>query len=66
MLQDNYVVGVDIGGTHISACIIDTKQWNIYLENVARNHVFSQGDAKTILQTWASACLLYTSPSPRD
>lgn len=54
MLQDNYVVGVDIGGTHISACIIDTKQWNIHLENVVRNHVFSQGDAKTILHTWAS------------
>ncbi|WP_286774967.1 MULTISPECIES: ROK family protein [Sphingobacterium] len=66
MLQDNYVVGVDIGGTHISACIIDTKQWNIYLENVARNHVFSQGDAKTILQTWASAIrdIIATSPAP--
>lgn len=66
MLQDNYVVGVDIGGTHISACIIDTKQWNIYLENVARNHVFSQGDAKTILQTWASAIsdTIATSPAP--
>lgn len=66
MLQDNYVVGVDIGGTHISACIIDTKQWNIYLENVARSHVFSQGDAKTILQTWASAIsdIVATSPAP--
>ncbi len=66
MLQDNYVVGVDIGGTHISACIIDTKQWNIYLENVARNHVFSQGDAKTILQTWESAIrdIIATSPAP--
>ncbi|WP_293907933.1 MULTISPECIES: ROK family protein [unclassified Sphingobacterium] len=66
MLQDNYVVGVDIGGTHISACIIDTKQWNIYLENVARNHVFSQGDAKTILHTWASTIqdIIATSPTP--
>ena len=66
MLQDNYVVGVDIGGTHISACIIDTKQWNIHLENVVRNHVFSQGDAKTILQTWASAIrdIIATSPAP--
>jgi glucokinase len=66
MLQDNYVVGVDIGGTHISACIIDTKEWNIYLENVARNHVFSQGDAKTILQTWASAIkdIIGTCPTP--
>lgn len=66
MLQDNYVVGVDIGGTHISACIIDTKQWNIYLENVARSHVFSQGDAKTILQTWSSAIsdIVATSPAP--
>lgn len=65
MLQDNYVVGVDIGGTHISACIIDTKQWNIHLENVVRNHVFSQGNAKTILHTWASTIqeIIRTSPT---
>ncbi len=65
MLQDNYVVGVDIGGTHISACIIDTKQWNIHLENVVRNHVFSQGDAKTILHTWTSTIqdIIQTSPT---
>jgi glucokinase len=33
---------------------------------VARNHVFSQGDAKTILQTWASAIrdIIATSPAP--
>lgn len=65
MLQDNYVVGVDIGGTHISACIIDTAQWNIYLENVVRNHVFSQGDAKTILHNWTSTIehIIQTSPA---
>lgn len=51
----SFIIGVDIGGTHISAATVDQSDWKISTNNVVRNHVNSSSDAKSILQSWADA-----------
>lgn len=63
--KSEFILGVDIGGTHISAAIVNKLDWKIIPNNVVRNHVFSQGNAKTIFQTWANtinSCLESSNP----
>lgn len=52
--KSEFILGVDIGGTHISAAIVNKLDWKIIPNNVVRNHVFSQENAKSIFLTWAN------------
>lgn len=37
--KSEFILGVDIGGTHISAAIVNKLDWKIIPNNVVRNHV---------------------------
>lgn len=53
--QDNsLVIASDIGGTHITAALVDICQWQVISESTARHAVNSHADAKSILSAWAS------------
>lgn len=49
-----YVVGVDIGGTHISSAVVDVKQKKILEETYATSHVANLEPFDVIMETWAS------------
>ncbi|WP_400261107.1 ROK family protein [Sphingobacterium sp. SG20118] len=51
--KSEFILGVDIGGTHISAALVNKSTWKIVSNNVVRNHVFSQESAKSIFLSWA-------------
>ena len=54
-MNDNMVVGIDIGGSHITAAIIDLDTHNIIRESFTREHINSKGTAQEIIAAWADA-----------
>jgi len=55
MQQSNrYIVASDIGGTHITAALVETGRWQVMEESISRHHVDSHADAKSILLAWAT------------
>jgi len=53
--QDNpLVIASDIGGTHITAALVDICQWQVLNESTTRYPVNSHADAKSILSAWAT------------
>ncbi|SFC20421.1 glucokinase [Parapedobacter composti] len=55
MQQNNrYIIASDIGGTHITAALVDTNQWQVVESSICRHHVDSHADAKSILLSWAA------------
>ncbi|MGK6350958.1 ROK family protein [Parapedobacter sp. DT-150] len=55
MIHNNpLVIASDIGGTHITAALVDTTLWQVVTESIARHHVDSHADAKSILSAWAA------------
>lgn len=53
--QDNpLVIASDIGGTHITAALVDICQWQVSNESTTRQSVNSHADAKSILSAWAA------------
>lgn len=51
--MDNYkVIGIDIGGSHITAGIVDLKSRKLVNNSLIRKHVNSKGSAEEILKTW--------------
>ncbi|RYG14331.1 MAG: ROK family protein, partial [Chitinophagaceae bacterium] len=46
------VLGVDIGGSHITTALVDVDKRAIVTESIHRKHVSSQGDANTIIEAW--------------
>lgn len=55
MKQNNqFVIASDIGGTHITAAIVDTTDWKVVTESIVRHCVNSHADAKSILSAWAA------------
>ena len=54
-MKKEYAIGIDLGGTSVKYALIDN------------NGVFHfQGKLPSNADVSAEACLLYTSPSPRD
>src|SRR5690348_4786373 len=51
----NYVLGVDIGGSHISLALIDLSSRAILEDFVLRKRVDPHGSAEEILETWCSS-----------
>jgi len=68
------IVGVDIGGSHISAGLLDNQSLSILDENVSRFPVDSRGSKEEILNAWTEcisslgitedACLGIAMPAP--
>ncbi|WEA00521.1 ROK family protein [Mucilaginibacter sp. SJ] len=53
--KNNYVISADIGGTHITAAVIDLEKKMIIEDTRTRLTVDSQGTAAEILKSWAEA-----------
>ena len=52
-MNDNKVAGIDIGGSHITAGMVDLKSRRLVENSLLRKHVNSKGSAEEILDTWA-------------
>lgn len=54
MTQNNpFVLAADIGGTHVTAALVDTNTWQVIDESTVRHSVNSHADAKSILSAWS-------------
>jgi glucokinase len=57
MTTNDFVLTADVGGTHITAALIDITNRKIILPSLVRTRVDSNGSADQIIQAW-SECLL--------
>ncbi|MGV3764176.1 ROK family protein [Parapedobacter sp.] len=48
-----FVVAADIGGTHITAAVVNTHDWQVIAESTIRHSVNSHAVAKSILSAWS-------------
>ncbi|MEX0313531.1 MAG: ROK family protein [Allomuricauda sp.] len=53
MEKETYVIGVDIGGTHISSAVVAVNQKKLLKETYATSHVANMQTKRAILETWA-------------
>lgn len=53
-MDNNKVIGIDIGGSHITAGIVDLKTRKLENNTLIRRHVNSKGSAEEILDTWVN------------
>lgn len=53
--MNHWVLGVDIGGTHISCCLVDMANNHILEESFARAEVRSNDKMQVILKDWLAA-----------
>lgn len=56
MNPENFAIGVDIGGTHITAALVDVQQKVIIPSSTTRAAVNAGGPAEEIIRTW-SKCI---------
>ena len=54
-MNNNIVVGVDIGGSHITAALIDLQAHAIIRDSLVRRQINSNGDADQIITEWTTA-----------
>ena len=54
MSSANFAIGADIGGTHITAALIDLHKKTIIPSSVKRAHVNAAGTADEIITAWAN------------
>ncbi len=55
-MDDNKVIGVDIGGSHITAGLVNLATHSLEEKNIVRKKVDSRGEKGEILDTW-TACI---------
>jgi len=53
--SNRYILGADIGGSHITAAIIDSKEHKIINDTIIRLPVDASATSSVILGTWAEA-----------
>lgn len=53
--ENNFIISADIGGSHITAAIIDLNNKVVLNETRINNSVYCHGTANDILQKWAAA-----------
>jgi len=53
-MTESKVVGIDIGGSHITAAVVDLQQRLIIPETLTRNRVNSHASAGSILDEWSA------------
>jgi glucokinase len=79
MNRNKYVMGIDIGGSHITAAVLDMQQRNILKNSYIRERVDSHGSTEQIIHTWCNVikavykkvdiqtgCLGIAMPGPFD
>lgn len=54
-MKDSLVLGIDIGGSHLTAALVDEKNRQLISDSYVRLRVNSKGSADEILDTWSSA-----------
>jgi glucokinase len=54
-MNNNIVVGIDIGGSHITVALVDLKEHTLIPESLVRHHVNSKGNTGEVIQTWTTA-----------
>ncbi|WP_293306394.1 ROK family protein [Pedobacter sp. UBA5917] len=54
MNKINYVLGIDIGGSHITAAVLDMQQRNILKNTYSRDRVNPHGTTEQIIKTWCT------------
>ena len=54
-MNKNLVVGVDIGGTHITAGLIDLQSHFIFRQSLVRHSIDAKGEAEQIIDQWTTA-----------
>lgn len=78
-MKQAFVIGVDIGGSHITAAVADTYNKRILPHTLVRHKVNSSADSNTILEQWqiavngcqalhagAVSCIGMAVPGPMD
>ena len=55
--KKSWVVGVDVGGSHICACVIDTGSGELQPDSTSRAAVDSSMGAEELVSTWAETIL---------
>ena len=68
-MNKNLVVGVDIGGTHITAALIDLQSHTIVPTSLIRHSVNANGDVDQIMEQWSNAikeCRSSNAASSKD
>lgn len=48
-----YLIGVDIGGSHISSALISSETGELLSSDVHRDHLSTSGSAATIIEQWS-------------
>lgn len=54
-MKDSFVLGIDIGGSHLTAALVNETTRQFVPESYTRIRVNSKGTAEEILQTWVTA-----------
>lgn len=54
-MNENYVIGVDIGGSHITVSAVDLQSRALIPNTLVRAHVDTKGDAESIFNAWSAA-----------
>lgn len=55
MMNDHLVVGIDIGGSHITAALVDLQSHRIIADSLIRRPVDSKGNKDQIIDAWGEA-----------
>jgi len=55
MINDSLVIGTDIGGTHITAALVDIKNKAILTDSLVRREFDSNASATEIIEIWSKA-----------
>lgn len=54
-IDNDYLLGIDIGGSHITAALVDLKNRRVLPHTKVRRHVDSKGSDEAILNVWKEA-----------
>jgi glucokinase len=63
-VNEHKVIGIDIGGSHITAGIVDLNIRKLEKDSVATRHINSKGSAAEITGTWAEVIEQLISENP--
>ena len=58
MITNEYVLGVDIGGSHITAAVLNMVDRSILQNSYTRKWIDSHGKPELIIQNWSKAIVL--------
>ena len=53
--MNKWITGVDIGGSHITVCLLDAAEGRVLEHTLVRHHVDASGTAPEVIRTWAQA-----------